>query len=196
MTDYNHPDPRRRDPVSPAAVNPPLTTDASLQDQIRAVHAHRVADTAAPHPRGRRGTSKLVVGGALLAGIVALWQFGPRFGWGPGGGRGPGQGGTDRLGIVDPQQQDDSAARTASAAQKPQPAQRPLRIRIDGNRYLVDGREVDLPTLTQMATQVPPGEGPAIQVERNETSRVKAEQDLKAAIDKEKLPATWMPPLE
>ena len=185
MTDANHPDPARRDPVSPATVRTPVT-DASLQDQIRAVHASRATPTTR-----RGGTSKLVVGGALLAGLVALWQFGPRFGWGPGGrGPGNGQGGEDRMNLVD-----DSAARTASSAQRTQPPQRPLRVQIDGNRYLVDNREVDIPTLTQLATQVPPGDGPAVEIKRTETSRVKAEQDLKAALDKDKLPSTWMPPL-
>jgi hypothetical protein len=184
MTDPNHPDPARRDPTSRAAVPP---GDASLQDQIHAVRRTDARGT------GRRTTSKLVAGGALIAAIVALWQFGPRFGWGPGGrGPGNGQGGSDRMGVVD-----DSAARTASSAQKPQqPAQRPLRVQIDGNRYLVDGKEVDLPTVTQMASQVPPGDGPAVEVKRTESSRVKAEQDLKAALEKDKLPATWMPPLE
>jgi hypothetical protein len=97
------------------------------------------------------------------------------------------------MGVVD-----DSAARTASSTQKPaaQPAQRPLRVQIDGTRYLVDGKEVDLPTLTHMAAQVPPGDGPAVEVKRTESSRVKAEQDLKAALEKENLPTTWMPPLE
>jgi hypothetical protein len=183
MTDSNHPDPARRDRVSPAAVSP---GDASLQQQIHAAQASRPAGT------GRRGgTSKMVIGGALIAGIVALWQFGPRFGWGPGG-RGPGRGLLD----IGNSAVDDSAARTASSSQKPLAPQRPLRVQIEGNRYLVDGREVDLPTITQMAAQVPPGEGPAVEVKRNESSRVKAEQDLKVAIEKEKLPATWMPPLE
>jgi hypothetical protein len=185
MTDPIHPDPARRDPASRAAV----PGDASLQDQIHAVRANQAQTRT-----GRRGTSKLVVGGALVAAIVALWQFGPRFGWGPGGrGPGNGQGGSDRMGVVD-----DSAARTASSTQKPaaQPAQRPLRVQIDGTRYLVDGKEVDLPTLTHMAAQVPPGDGPAVEVKRTESSRVKAEQDLKAALEKENLPTTWMPPLE
>jgi hypothetical protein len=185
MTDPIHPDPARRDPASRAAVP---AGDASLQDQIHAVRANQ-AETRT----GRRGTSKLVAGGALIAAIVALWQFGPRFGWGPGGrGPGNGQGGNDRQGVVD-----DSAARTASSTQKPaQPAQRPLRVQIDGTRYLVDGKEVDLPTLTRMAAQVPPGDGPAVEVKRTESSRVKAEQDLKAALEKDHQPTTWMPPLE
>src|SRR5690349_6577712 len=84
MTDYNHPDPARRDRVSPAAVNTPQSAaDPSLQPHVHAVAASRTSP--------RRGTGKLVVGGAVIAGIIALWQFGPRFGWGPGG-RGPGSG--------------------------------------------------------------------------------------------------------
>jgi hypothetical protein len=184
MADYNHPDPARRDPVSPAAVNTPhAAAGPSLQPQVHAVAASRTAP--------RRGTGKLVVGGALIAGIIALWQFGPRFGWGPGG-RGPGTGADDRHSVID-----DSDARTASSAQKPaQPAQRPLRIQIDGTRYLVDGKETDLAAIAQMARQVPAGDGPAVEITRNGTSRVKAEQGLKAALEKDNLPATWTPPLE
>jgi hypothetical protein len=179
MADYNHPDPARRDPVSPAAVNP------TLQPQVHAVQASRTTP--------RRGTGKLVVGGAVVAGIIALWQFGPRFGWGPGG-HGHGTGILDRNSVID-----DSGARTASSPQapaQPQATQRPLRVQIDGTRYLVDGKEVDIPTITRLASQLPAGDGPAVEIKRNETSRVKTEQDLKAALEKEKLPATWTPALE
>jgi hypothetical protein len=184
MADYNHPDPARRDRVSPTAVNPPQSAgDPSLQPHVHAVQASRTTP--------RRGTGKLVVGGAVIASIVALWQFGPRFGWGPGG-RGPGNGaGDDRHSVID-----DSAARTASSPQPPQATQRPLRVQIDGTRYLVDGKEVDIPTITRLASQLPAGDGPAVEIKRSETSRVKAEQDLKAALEKEKLPATWTPALE
>ena len=187
MSDYNHPDPARRDPVSPAAVNPPQSVvGPSLQSQVHAVQASRTTS--------RRGTGKVIVGGAVIAGIIALWQFGPRFGWGPGG-HGPGSGAPDRNSVID-----DSGARTASSPQapaaQPQPTQRPLRVQIDGTRYLVDGKEVDIPTITRLASQLPPGDGPAVEIKRNETSRVKAEQDLKSALEKQNLPATWTPALE
>jgi hypothetical protein len=91
---------------------------------------------------------------------------------------------------------DQDSARTASSAERPQTPQRPLRVQIEGTRYLVDGKEVDLAAITQMAKQVPPGDGPVVEVKRNESSRASAEQELKAAMEKDKLPATWMPPLE
>jgi hypothetical protein len=177
------------DHVTPP-LTPPLTPaePMSLQDHIHKVHDIRAG---AEPPAKRRSTSKLVGAGAVIAAIVALWQFGPRFGWGPGG-RGAGHGrGTDQTS----RSVNDAAARLAASRQTAAPA-RPLRVTIDGNRYLVDGKEVDLETISKMADKVPAGEGPAVEVTRNGTSRVKAEQDLKSAIDQRHLPASWTPPLE
>src|SRR5438067_9244088 len=119
---------------------PPQADPVSLQDQIHAVQAMR---SAAP-PRRRTG-AKVVVGGAVLAAIVALWQFGPRFGWGTGGkGSGSAPGGQ---GVVD-------GARLSSSRQAPDsPPTRPLRVTIDGTHYFVDGKEVDLATVTKLASR-------------------------------------------
>ena len=176
--------PRNRQSRVPTSSTSP-TEQPSLQEEIHRVQQGRTADPS----RRRGGAGKLAVGGVVLAGLVALWQFGPRFGWGPGG-RGPGQGGAspDRA-TVEP-------AGPHLLSQQPQTPQRPLRLTIDGNRYLVGDREVDLATVTRLASEVPAGEGPAVEVKRQGTSRVKAEQDLKTALDKGQVPATWTPPLE
>ena len=150
----------------------------SIQEHIHAVQEMR--KTAPP----KRHTGKVLAGGAIVAAIIALWQFGPRFGWGPGG-KGEGNGG----------------ATTANPAHlvtdtKPATPKRPLRVTIDGNRYLIDGQETDLATVRKLASQVPPGDGPAVEITRVGSSRVKAEQELKTALDQENVPATWTPPLE
>jgi hypothetical protein len=163
-----------------------------MQDHIRRVQDLRASAAAAgePVPAKRRSTGKVVGVGAVIAAIVALWQFAPRFGWGPGG-RGAGHGtGTDQT-----VQSPEDNAHLAASRQVAAPT-RPLRVTIDGNRYMVNGKEVDLNTITKMADKVPAGEGPAVEVTRAGSSRVKAEQELKAAIDDRHLPATWTPPLE
>jgi hypothetical protein len=166
----------RNDNVGPTPTPIPTT----LQDQIRAVQETR--------PPPRRKTGKVVGVAAVLAAIIGLWQFGPRFGWGPGG-KGAGNGsGTGTMA--------DNTAILSSGGEKPQAPQRPLRVTIDSTRYLVNGKEVDLPTITQLVSKVPAGEGPAIEIKREGSSRVKAEQDLKAALDEKHVSATWTPPLE
>lgn len=181
----NHPE---RDPL-----NSPTPTPAdpmSLQGHIHKVQDMRASAAGSDPPAKGRSSPKVIGGAAVIAAIIALWQFGPRFGWGPGG-RGAGNGsGADQT-----SQSVDDAARLAASRQTAAPA-RPLRVTIDGTRYMVDGKEVDLDTITKMADKVPAGEGPAVEVTRAGTSRVKAEQELKAAIDERHLQATWTPPLE
>jgi hypothetical protein len=156
------------------------TEPISIQEHIHAVQEMR--KTAPP----RRQSGKLIAGGAILAAIVALWQFGPRFGFGPGG-KGSGNGGSDSSTGSNP-------SRLISAT-KPATPNRPLRVTIDGNRYLIDNQETDLATVRKLAAQVPPGDGPAVEINRVGSSRVKAEQELKSALDQESVPATWTPPL-
>ena len=62
--------------------------------------------------------------------------------------------------------------------------QRPLKVTIRENDYIVNGRPVDLATLTELAEKVPPGSGAAVMVERTQSSRAKAEQDMKDALTK------------
>jgi len=155
------------------------TEPVSIQEHIHAVQEMR--KNAPP----KRIGGKVVAGGVIVAAIIALWQFGPRFGWGTGG-RGQQPGGSSTNGNV---------ARPISATQPATP-KRPLRVTIKGESYLIDNTETDLPTVMRLASQVPPGDGPAVEITRAGSSRVKAEQELKDALDKQNIPATWTPPLE
>ena len=61
---------------------------------------------------------------------------------------------------------------------------RPMKVTIQESDYLVNGRPVDLEALSDLAGKVPAGSGPAVLVERTPSSRAKAEQDLKDALQK------------
>jgi hypothetical protein len=61
---------------------------------------------------------------------------------------------------------------------------RPLKVRIEGSDYVVNGKPMDLAAVTALAAKVPAGEGAAVVVERPGTSRAKAEEELFAALDK------------
>ena len=64
------------------------------------------------------------------------------------------------------------------------PPTRPMKVTIQESNYMVNGRPVDLETLSDLAGKVPAGSGPAVLVERTPSSRAKAEQDLKDALQK------------
>jgi hypothetical protein len=66
----------------------------------------------------------------------------------------------------------------------PSQPQRPMKVTIRENSYVVDGQTVDLVTLVDMANKVPPGSGAAVTVQRSQSSRAKAENDLKDALAK------------
>jgi len=99
-------------------------------------------------------------------------------------GGGSGSGGTGGAGAgsgAGPGTGTGAAATQSLAATQPS---RPIKIRIDGSSYVVDGQSMDLAGVTDLAVKVPPGEGAAVIVERPGTSRAKAEEDLFAALDK------------
>jgi len=99
-------------------------------------------------------------------------------------GGGSGSGGTGGAGAgsgAGPGTGTGAAATQSLAATQPS---RPIKIRIDGSSYVVDGQSMDLAGVTDLAVNVPPGEGAAVIVERPGTSRAKAEEDLFAALDK------------
>jgi hypothetical protein len=54
----------------------------------------------------------------------------------------------------------------------------------------VNGRPVDLATLSDLAGKVPAGSGAAVMIERSPSSRAKAENDLKAELTKKGIPFT------
>jgi hypothetical protein len=94
------------------------------------------------------------------------------------GGGGTGSGGTGGAGAgAGP------GAPTTQALAPTQPS-RPMKVKIEGSSYVVDGRSMDLAGVTDLAANVPAGEGAAVVVERPGTSRAKAEEDLFSALDK------------
>ena len=127
-----------------------------------------------PPPRSRTmGAGVGLIGVVGVATLLAvLFRGGGGSGSGGTGGAGAGAGSGPGAG-----------APTTQALLPAQPS-RPMKVRIDGSNYVVDGRSMDLAAVTDLATQVPPGEGAAVVVERPGTSRAKAEEDLFAALDK------------
>ena len=76
----------------------------------------------------------------------------------------------------------------ATQTMLPAEPQRPLRVTIRENDYIVNDRPVDLMTLTELAGKVPAGTGPAVMIERSPTSRAKAEQELRDALNTKQIP--------
>ena len=81
-----------------------------------------------------------------------------------------------------------SSGNATTQAMLPTQPQRPLRVVIRENDYVVHERPVDLVTLVDLAGKVPTGTGPAVMIERSPSSRAKAEQDLKDALNKKQIP--------
>ena len=128
-----------------------------------------------PPPRSRTmGAGVGLIGVVAAATLLAVLFRGGGSGNGGSGGAGAGPGAGAGAGPGAP-------ATQAVVATQPS---RPIKVRIDGSNYVVDGRSMDLAAVTDLATQVPPGEGAAVVVERPGTSRAKAEEDLFAALDK------------
>ena len=127
-----------------------------------------------PPPR-----SKTMGAGVGLIGLVGIGTLlAVLFGRGGGsgsGGTGPGAGSGTGAGAGSPTTQSMLAA---------QPATRPLKVTIQESDYVVAGRPMDLATVAGLAEKVPPGEGVAVMVERSPSSRAKAEQDLRDALNK------------
>jgi hypothetical protein len=114
-------------------------------------------------------TMRVGVGVIAVVGLATLLAI--LFSGGGGGGSGTGGG---------------TGTSTAPATQAVLPATplRPLVVTIRENTYVVNGRTVDLDTLTDLAGKVPPGDGPAVLVQRSPTSRAKAENDLWDTLNK------------
>jgi len=113
------------------------------------------------------GGGKTVRLGVGTIGVVALGVLAAIFFKG-GGGTGTGGTGTGAGNHATPPAQSVVSA----------PPQRPLKVTIRESSYVVNGQPVDLVTLTDLATKVPPGDGPAVTVQRSPSSRAKAENDL------------------
>lgn len=72
---------------------------------------------------------------------------------------------------------------------------RPLSVTIDAHKYLVNGREMTLEAVVELASKVPPGQGPAVLVKREPASRAKAEIALREKLESLKITSSWEPPL-
>jgi hypothetical protein len=55
---------------------------------------------------------------------------------------------------------------------------RPLKVTIDGDKYLVDGTSHPLPKILELAGRVPAGQGPAVLVLRKDSSTARAEKQI------------------
>jgi hypothetical protein len=103
-----------------------------------------------------------------------------------GGGSGSGTGGTGQgAGRGAGTSAGGTAATQAVLATAPT---RPMKVTIEESSYVVNGRRLDLEGVTELAGQVPSGDGPAVVVERPGTSRAKAEEDLFNALQKRGIP--------
>lgn len=119
---------------------------------------------------GGSRTAKMGVGAIGVVAVGTLLAILFRGGGGTGsGGTGPGGG---------------TGATIPATQQLVATPARPLKVRIRESDYVVNDRPVDLETLTQLAGKVPPGNGPAVMVERTPSSRAKAENDLRDALTK------------
>ena len=132
-----------------------------------------MTESPAPPPRSKTmgagvGLIGLVAAGTLLAVLFRGGGSGSG-GTGTGAGRGSGPG--------------TASAPTTQTLLASTPA-RPMKITVKASNYEVNGQSLDLNTVTELATKVPPGDGPAVIIERPETSRARAEEDLYAALQK------------
>ena len=136
-----------------------------------------MADTPPP-ARSRTMGAGVGIAALVAVGTLLAILFG-RGGGSGSGGTGPGAGSGTGPGTGSPATQ--SLAATL-------PTTRPLRVTIQESDYLVAGRPMDLATVTDIAAKVPAGSGPAVLVERAPSSRAKAENDLREALDKKGIP--------
>lgn len=131
-----------------------------------------MSDDRGPKNGGR--TMAVGVGVIAVAGLATLLAILFKGGGTGTGGTGPGAGSGTGTGLTPTTQ---SLISTTNL-------QRPLKVTIRENDYLVNGRPVDLATLSDLASKVPAGSGAAVMVERAPSSRAKAENDLKAELTK------------
>ena len=139
----------------------------------------------------RRQSGKTVAAGVTvvaavgLATLAAIFFRGGGTGSGAGSGTGPASGTGTGTGTGGTGNSATLVAQTQPAAPE---LQRPLRVTIRESSYLVGGREVDLNQLGELAAKVPAGSGPAVMIERDPSSRAKAEEDLERALDERQIP--------
>ncbi len=72
---------------------------------------------------------------------------------------------------------------TSSGTSAPLIPTRPLEVTIQDWTYLVNGREVSLEHVVELAQGVPPGSGPAVDITCKASSRASAEVELQRALE-------------
>ena len=123
-------------------------------------------------------TITALVGVAVLATIL---MRGGGTGEGAGSGTGPADGTGTGTGDATPASALQSSTQPSDDA--PTTPQRPMKIVVRGSSYVVDGREVALDQIDDLAAKVPEGPGVPVLIEHDPSSRAKAEEDLKAALN-------------
>ena len=137
-----------------------------------------MTQTPAPQPQPPRSrTMGAGIGLIGAAGVVTLLAILFRGGGTGSGGSGSGAGRGTGPGTGPATTQDVTAEPT-----------RPLKVKIEESNYVVDSQPLSLEGVTELAAKVPAGSGPAVLVERAPTSRAKAENDLRDALNKKGIP--------
>jgi hypothetical protein len=121
-----------------------------------------------------------VVGVVVAATLAAIFLRGGGSGSGAGSGTGPsiGTGNMTETTALVPQTQAIVASYTP---------ERPMKVTVQESNYIVGGHAMSLEQLGELLAKVPEGSGPGVTIERAPSSRAKAEQDLKEALDKRKM---------
>ncbi|MDZ4859646.1 MAG: hypothetical protein SGI88_11750 [Candidatus Hydrogenedentes bacterium] len=108
----------------------------------------------------------IVVAAVVAAIVVAAIVLGKHFGFGSGSSSNASE-----------------SAEGGTATSTNSQGERPLKVRIEGGSYLsTDGDKLSLDQVAERAKLVPAGTGPAVLVERGDTSTAIAEQELEAIL--------------
>ena len=142
----------------------------------------------------------LIVLIVLLVVVVVIWIFRGIFG--SGGGGGGKKDGRSTAVAKKPSEPKPKPISQPEPKPKPKPRpepepqyRRPLMIQIDGHDYRVGPKTVGLDQIAELTKKIPPGDGPEVQIERLNSSRVTAENALEKILRELKVKAVWDPPL-
>ena len=134
-------------------------------------------------------SGKTVAAGVTIAALVGvavlatIFMRGGGTGEGAGSGTGPADGAGSGTGNATPASALQSSTQPAADEAPTTAPTRPMKIVVRGSSYVVDGREVDLMQIAELAEKVPDGPGVPVLIEHDPTARAKAEEDLKSALN-------------
>lgn len=146
--------------------------------------------------RSRARPGRTVAAGVILVAVVAAGAILSMFlgGGGKGDGSGEGQGPANAPGVAADRRESDTQTASATLPSEspatplaPQAHQRPLRVVIRGSQYFVGEQETTLAAVKDLAAKVPEGGGPAVLIEPDQTSRARAEEELKKSLSDAKI---------